>query len=129
MTNAQSLYDSELKRYLRTYYIAYDVGANNREIMDGYLSAISEGKDASIYLQESFRDFAETAEKEGYDVYEAFTCPGFWVRRSIDGTASQFYKLLKLTIQTFDADFLKQVHVHQCPICGSWHSGTGHKLD
>jgi hypothetical protein len=63
-------------------------------------------KGPSYYLQESFRDFAEALEKDGYDVYEAFTCPGFWIRRSIDGTADEFYEVLKLTLQTFDPAFI-----------------------
>ena len=118
VVNAQGLYDSQLKRYLRTYYLSYDVAANNKLVMDGYLSAIESetasstegfGSNApSVFLQESFRDFAESSEKDGYDVYEAFTCPGFWVRRSIGGTADEFYDLLKLTLQTFDKQFLEE---------------------
>ncbi len=113
--NAQALYDRELKRYLRTYYLAYEAGANNREVMDGYLALLAaEPKkysesvflsEPSLFLQESFRDFAESLEKEGYDAYEGFACPGFWVRRSIDGTADEFFELLALTIKTFDPEF------------------------
>lgn len=113
--NAQALYDQELKRYLRTYYLAYEAGANNQEVMDGYLAILAREpqkysesvflSEPSFYLQESFRDFAESLEKEGYDVYEGFACPGFWVRRSIDGTADEFFELLALTIRTFDPEF------------------------
>jgi hypothetical protein len=113
--NIQSHYDSKLKQYLRVYYLSYKVAANNKEVMDGYLDAIANPekhdyrngriKGPSYYLQESFRDFAEGLEKEGYDVYEAFTCPAFWVRRSIDGTADEFYEVLKLTLKTFDPEF------------------------
>lgn len=116
--NAQALYDSELKQYLRTYYLAYEAGANNREVMDGYLAILATEPreyagstflaEPSYYLQEAFRDFAESIEGEGYDVYEGFTCPGFWVRRSIDGTADEFYGLLTLTIRTFDPEFLNE---------------------
>ncbi|WP_298517194.1 hypothetical protein [uncultured Kordia sp.] len=112
----QAHYDKELKQYLRTYYLSYKVAANNEEIMAGYLAAISDPKKheymdgrikgPSFYLQETFRDFANSLEKDGYDVYEAFTCPGFWVRRSIDGTADEFYALLNLTLQTFDPTFI-----------------------
>ena len=62
--------------------------------------------DASYFLQESFRGFAERMENEGYDVYEGFVCPGFWVRRSIDGTSDEFYSLLLSAMKTFDPDFL-----------------------
>lgn len=113
--NAQALYDSELKQYLRTFYLAYEVGANNQEVMDGYLAILSKEpreyagnvflSEPSNFLQEAFRSFAESIEEEGYDVYEGFTCPGFWVRRSIDGTADEFFELLTLTIHTFDPEF------------------------
>ncbi|AXG69099.1 hypothetical protein KORDIASMS9_01318 [Kordia sp. SMS9] len=112
----QAHYDSNLKKYIRTYYLSYKVAANNQEIMNGYLDAIADPekhdymngriKGPSFYLQEKFRDFAESQEKNGYDVYEAFTCPGFWIRRSIDGTADEFYEVLKLTLETFDPTFM-----------------------
>ena len=118
VARAQRLYDRQLKQYLRTYYLAYEVGAGNQEVMDGYLSAIARAPQAtsepaflsepSEFIQESFRGFAEAIEKEGYDVYEGFTCPGFWVRRSIDGTADEFYDLLLLTMRTFDGAFLAE---------------------
>ena len=108
MANAQGLYDSELKQYLRTYYISYDVGTNNNQVIDGYLSAINERNGGpSSFLQESFRGFAESSERNGYDVYEAFSCPGFWVRRSIDGTADEFHQLLTMIMKTFDEQFLE----------------------
>jgi len=101
--NAQAHYDTKLKRYLRVYFLSYKVAANNKEVMNGYLNAIAHPeryeymngriKGPSYFLQESFRDFAEGLEKDGYDVYEAFTCPAFWVRRSIDGTADEFYEV------------------------------------
>lgn len=113
----QSHYDNNLKQYLRTYYLSYAIAANNKEIMNGYLDAIKNPekheymngriKGPSFYLQETFRDFAESLEKNGFDVYEAFTCPGFWIRRSIDGTADEFYELLKLTLETFDTEFME----------------------
>ncbi len=114
--NMQAHYNQKLKQYLRVYYLSYKVAANNKEIMDGYKDAIVNAKKyeymdgrikgPSFYLQESFRDFAESLEKDGYDVYEGFTCPGFWIRRSIDGTADEFYEVLKLTLQTFDSAFI-----------------------
>ncbi|MFK7750300.1 MAG: hypothetical protein AB8B65_18055 [Kordia sp.] len=116
VSSVQSHYDQKLKQYLRVYYLSYEVGANNKEVRDKYLAVIANpekydymngsAKAPAFYLQEAFRDFAESLEKEGYDVYEAFTCPGFWVRRSMDGTADEFYELLKLTLQTFDPSFM-----------------------
>jgi len=108
----QELYDQKFREYLRLYYLSYHLAANNQMVMDRYLVEVAdeakmEFDSPSLYLQEMFRDFAEAKEREGYDVYEAFTCPGFWVRRSIDGTADEFWKLLNLTMKTFDPSFVE----------------------
>lgn len=117
ISNTKSLYDKELKNYLRTYYLAYAGAANNQKLMDGYLEVIANEPEPenpservflsnpSEFLQESSREFAGSL-GEGYDEYEGITCPGFWVRRSIDGTADEFYSLLKMTMKAYDADFL-----------------------
>ena len=89
----QELYNRQLKNYLRTYYMSYPIAANNPDYMYDY-------------NQERFREFAEAIEDKGYNVYEGFTCPGFWVRRSIDGTSNDFFKLLKLIMYNYDKTFL-----------------------
>ncbi len=91
--STQNLYDKQLKNYLRTYYISYPIAANQSKYIYNY-------------EQEAFREFAEGIEKEGYNIYEGFTCPGFWVRRSIDGTSNDFFRLLKLVMSSYDNDFL-----------------------
>lgn len=54
-------------------------------------------------LQEEFRDFAEALEQnEQADVYEGFTAPAFWLRRSIDGTAEQFFAMLEMVIEEME---------------------------
>ena len=113
--STQALYDSRLKQYLRTFYLSYEIAVNNEEIISGYKKAIidpSQGSymnwisGPSYYLQGSFAGFAQSIEVKGYDVYEGSTCPGFWIRRSIDGTEKQFYELLVLTISYYDQEFL-----------------------
>lgn len=111
------LYDSQLKNLLRVYFLSYEVAANKQELVDGYLAAISNEFDTtspskhvflsqpSRFLLETFDDFADSLDSQ-YDIYEGSTCPGFWVRRSIDGTADEFYDLLVLTLKTFDQDFI-----------------------
>ncbi|GJM33843.1 MAG: hypothetical protein DHS20C18_28440 [Saprospiraceae bacterium] len=112
----QSFYDQELKGYLRTFYLTYEAGINNEPTKTGYLSRIAQPvesrtdatDDPSFYLQEAFRSVADAIESQGYDWYEGATCPSFWLRRSIDGTADEFHDLLILTLKTFDRDFLKK---------------------
>lgn len=119
VNNTQVFYDKKFKQSLRACYLSYNIIANNKEYIDGYLDEISEPyknsktygsffiSGPSIYLQESFRDFADSIENDGYNVYEGFTFPGFWVRRSIDGTVDEFYDLMMLAFKTFDPEFVK----------------------
>jgi hypothetical protein len=58
-------------------------------------------------LQEQFRwlsDFLTT--DRGDDGYLANTAGGFWVRRSIDGTDEQIFRLLTKLLETFEPDVL-----------------------
>lgn len=50
------------------------------------------------------RNYAWITDQGGY---YADTAPGFWIRRQIDGTASDFFAGLKKLLETYDADFLK----------------------
>ena len=115
-------YDEQLKMYLRTYYLSYGIGTNSPGIRSGYeaimAKSVPQESEASYFLQESFSEFADTlsggwsdSHVDGgasYDWFEAVTCPGFWLRRSMDGTADEFYGLLKLTLKTFDPAFLQK---------------------
>jgi len=105
VTNFQHLYNTQLKRYLRTYYISYSYAANNKK----YIFKNSPNFDA----------FATEMDRKGYDWYEAATCPRFWVRRSIDGTSNEFFKLLTLTLTTFDPDFLLENNVQEIKLYDS----------
>jgi hypothetical protein len=117
VSNAKPLYDNQLKNYLRVYFLSYHVAVNKQQIMDGYMAVISNESDPastskdlflsnpSWFLQESFRDFSDSLDEQ-YDIYEGFTCPGFWVRRSIDETSDEFYNLLMIAMKTFDQDFI-----------------------
>jgi len=114
----QEIYDNYFKKTARIYYLAYKYvnsdKKNKKQIIKTYKKNIkiqteemNYETDGSFYLQEEFRFFAEKKEREGYDVYEGFTAPGFWIRRSIDKTDDEFFELLTLTLGLFDVDFIK----------------------
>ncbi|MCB9082126.1 MAG: hypothetical protein H6555_10490 [Lewinellaceae bacterium] len=110
----QSFYNQELRQYLRTYYLTYQAGISNDNLRKKYLSLMAIAaktpgatyESPSYFLQESFRSLGDDLSLQGYDWYEATTCPAFWLRRSVDGTADEFYQLLTLTLKTFDPEFL-----------------------
>ena len=106
----QSLYDRALRTYLRNFYLSYTVGTSSQAIQNRYLAILNDtnaGEDAGDYLQEAFRNHADAMERKGYDWYESNTCAAFWARRSIDGTADEFYALLLSALKIFDPGFVK----------------------
>lgn len=103
VNNFQNLYNSQLKRFLQTYYLSYSYFANNnKHIFNNF-----DGTPRVNHLNISY-EFADDLKQKNYDFYEAITSSSFWVRRSIDGTSNEFFKLLTLTLKTFDNDFLKE---------------------
>ena len=64
-----------------------------------------QGLSPTYEMYDSFYHFGNDIEDDGYDVYEAHSCPSFWMRRSIDGTSELFFELLETTLKTFDSDF------------------------
>jgi hypothetical protein len=60
-------------------------------------------KDVSFDLQEDFRWLADYFGTEGStDWYLAYSAGGFWVRRSIDGTEAQIFRMVTKLLQTFE---------------------------
>jgi hypothetical protein len=111
----QDFYDRELQDYLRVHYQAYNFIKYNPEYKTDYLNHIEyyrknpklgeQGLSPTYEMHDSFYHFSVDMEDDGYDVYEAYSCPSFWIRRSIDGTSELFFELLETTIKTFDSDF------------------------
>ncbi|MCO6474973.1 MAG: N-acetylmuramoyl-L-alanine amidase [Phaeodactylibacter sp.] len=115
----QGLYDREFRKVLRTFYQAYEVGANREDIQKEYLSRMENPAQGLTrggsmnFFEEQFSDFSTNPPY--YDP-EAVMAAGFWLRRSIDGTADEFYQLLQLTLRTFDPAFLAPVAASDSPL-------------
>ena len=104
----KQLYQEKLSSMAHTYRDAYlylNQDAHYlQDLMEMYLKRISQPEGTlEGSMQEEFRAFAERLESEkGADVYEGFTAPAFWVRRSIDGTGDQIYQLLDFLINELE---------------------------
>jgi len=103
------VYEKHLKSMAHTYMAAHKYLKENpalrESLTQAYLMMMAQPAgtmDGS--LQESFRGYAEEMEKSGAksDVYEAFTAPSFWLRRSIDGTDDEFIALLEMVMNHFE---------------------------
>jgi hypothetical protein len=110
----EALTDPNYKRAMSTVYRNYLQGMANT-YMDAYrylnndpkmLAALKSKYTADMArpggtldgsFQETFRSYAEDLEREkGADIFEGFTAPAFWLRRSMDGTAASWFDLLKM---------------------------------
>ncbi|MEZ4886048.1 MAG: hypothetical protein R3E32_15035 [Chitinophagales bacterium] len=105
---AKQLYQQHLKSMAHTYLNAYthlhEDGEYLHDLQVQYLMGMAtpEGIQTGSF-QEEFRDYAEALEKnQQADVYEAFTAPAFWLRRSIDGTAPQLFELLEMVVKEME---------------------------
>lgn len=107
---AKRVYDKHLASMAQTYHHAYQYlnkdFAYCEKLQARYLAQVASPNGTERgSLQEEFRDYAEALEKsQQADVYEAFTAPAFWLRRSIDGTDSQLYELLDMVITEMDKE-------------------------
>lgn len=116
----KQVYGQHLKSMALTYQDAYrylnEDAAQLEALQMKYLWMLGqpEGTTAGSF-QEEFRDYATngyfadkvaaTAYKKknpNEDWYEKVTAPGFWLRRSIDGTDKQFYELLNRLISEME---------------------------
>ena len=117
----QDVYDNHLQMTARNYLLAYqfvnsgdiivwqekewtkeDIMVTYQNILRGKVEEYGNGAD---FLNEIYRAYADSAEADGYDWYEADTAPGFWIRRSIDKTDDDFIGLLKAVFEEMDAEF------------------------
>ena len=110
----KKIYHQHLESMARTYQDAY------LYVNDGNLKYFQESYKASLgmgdgSMQEEFRDYAdngyygdnadyeaEKRENPNKNWYEAVTAPAFWVRRSLDGTDKQLFKLLEFVIEEME---------------------------
>lgn len=125
----QDSYDDYLKALARSYYAAYQflhtadaawvgnpigvsyqdheaVYADRESIEASYLEHLEQQSLPDDFLQEVFREptdrIVDESDPEWYNVNTAF---GWWLRRSIDGSEQEFFRILELFLMTYDAEF------------------------
>ena len=104
----KQLYQQHLKSMAHTYLNAYSHlnkdGDYLRNLQSQYLMQMASPQGTNTgSFQEEFRDYAEALEKsQKADVYEGFTAPAFWLRRSLDGTDAQLFELLDMIVKELE---------------------------
>lgn len=112
--DAKKLYDYRFKNMLRAYYVAYQRMHDERylsqktleEIRLEYYHANKASTVSQAYLSNKFWKASSTMKDQGYDLYESNAAMSFWLRRYIDGTYRYFLKLLEITFEHLDPEFL-----------------------
>ena len=105
---AKRIYDQHLASMAKTYHASYTFLQDEHDYVEElearYLREMARPDGVPpLYIQEEFRTFAENLEREKEaDIYEAFTAPSFWLRRSIDGTAPQLFSLLERVMKEME---------------------------
>jgi hypothetical protein len=124
--DAKLLYDKYFKSMLRAYYVAYQHMHDERYLNQNTLESIkleyyNANRTSSVpdgYLGREFWSISKPMKAQGYDPYESHTAMAFWLRRDIDGTYKYFLKLLELTFEHLDPQFIKKNS-----FAGAWTNG------
>ncbi len=92
-TIASKYYNDEVAEMATIYYRAYLHLQKEGDIIEKY---------GNNYDQETFRAYADSERKLGYNWYQSDVAAGFWVRRAIDGTDKQFFEILKMVMMKYE---------------------------
>ncbi|MCB1199745.1 MAG: hypothetical protein KDK41_03810 [Leptospiraceae bacterium] len=115
-TAAREIYTAHLQNLARQTYLAYHfvLAHPERKIMVETYKNYMENADSCEtfqcqpwnYLGGNMAPLSyEPKEVAHFNYYEGHTMGGFWVRRMIDGTADEFYSLLREVMKELDSDF------------------------
>ncbi len=104
----QPLYDREFKRVMRGFFETYESATNRPRLTKMFTDILSKpagkgerGREINQFFIAQFTNLPG-----GMEGLEQMMAARFWVRRSVDGTADEFYQLMLLTLQTFDPEYL-----------------------
>jgi hypothetical protein len=112
----QPLYDEFVKPLARVFFVTYqkaqaDSACFGREVRE--YAAKVDGRQLPPGYYERFYGFMGDGfcqsgglDDGGYDGNVVKTTVAFWIRRTIDGTAGDFYRGLEKLLQTYDPDLL-----------------------
>lgn len=109
----QLLYNVRFKQMARIYYKAYtylheEASQEAMATLDALTTEnfqIDRAENGGQELSNLLNRIPNKIKEEGYDFYNADTAGRFWVRRAIDGTDDEFFKLLNFVLDNFDKDF------------------------
>lgn len=90
---ASKYYNDEVAEMATIYHRAYLNLQKEGNIIEKY---------STSYGQETFRSYADSERKIGYNWYQSGVAAGFWVRRAMDGTDKQFFEILETVMKKYE---------------------------
>ena len=119
---AQPLYDNYVQETARVFYKTHVELFNDypslEAVKNDYLQRIASYHDpfgefysVTGYFNKKFDAQVFNLWSEGYDELVVISAAGFWVRRSIDGTDKEFFRLLMELLETYDNDWLRKQEI------------------
>lgn len=128
LTITQPIYDQYVKRLARVFMATYRKLQSNQIYFVTervrYKKLIQENRLEPYYYEKFYQfmnpyytddenenvgnTFKIYHEDESMDGNVVKTCVAFWIRRSIDGTDTEFYEGLKLLVKTYDLEFYEE---------------------
>ncbi len=115
---SQELYNINLKNTARVFYVTHEVLTANPTVFQQektfYLQLIMNRTLPDSYIEQRFGNLSNYLQDLGYKAQDTYpyttnSAFGFWMRRSIDGTEEEFFRLLEELMNTYDAQFLKYI--------------------
>ncbi|HNW28867.1 MAG TPA: hypothetical protein PKN50_10355 [Spirochaetota bacterium] len=122
----QGVYDGYVRPLARIFFVTYRKLRDNPSYLDGekrnYLAMLKSGRLEPYHYEKYFyfmnpgfigsggdgSYLMEHGFDGGWDGNVVKTCVAFWIRRSIDGTAGEFYAGLEKLLKTYDGGFLAE---------------------
>ncbi len=122
----RGIYDEYVRPLARIFFVTYRKLQDNPSYLDrekrDYLALLKSGNLKPYHYEKYFYfmnpGFIGSVENESYLMEHGFdggwdgnvvkTCVAFWIRRTIDGTAGEFYAGLEKLLKTYDGGFLAE---------------------
>lgn len=102
-----SIYNQYIKKLAETFEVTYKVLESNPSYkkgeLDAYTSHLQTSPGANFDYEKYYYFLSKTKYANVYDGNVVKTCVAFWLRRNLDGTASEFYEGLRELMNLYNA--------------------------
>ena len=105
----------EYQNFIRNFALAYQFITKQKEFdqeLSGYQKNLSRGNNAVEYIFEQYQNELETTYPKVVNSDGLIYSVGFWLRRGMDGSKEQLYKILTKLLQTYDLNWYEKIDTY-----------------